>query len=72
MLVSYLAVQITSLPFSGMETLLSSTDYKILVVPGSYPQSAFESAIDPTWKTLWTKRVEPYMDYFGEYLGMNR
>ena len=69
---SYLAVQITALPFTGMETLLSSSNYKILVMPGSYVQTVFEFAIDPTWKAIWTERVEPYFDYYGKYLGMYR
>ena len=72
MLVSYLAVQIVTLPFTGVETLLSSSNYKILVLPGSYTQSVFEFAIDPTWKALWTERLEPYIGYYEKYLGNSK
>ena len=68
MLVSYLAVQITSLPFTGMETFLSLSNFKMLTLPQSYTQTVFEFAIDPTWKTVWTERLEPYVDYFDKYL----
>ena len=72
MLVSYLAVQITTLPFTGMETFLSSSNYKMLTRPNSYTQTVFEFAMDPTWKAIWTERLEPYVEYFDKYIGNSK
>ena len=68
MLVSYLAVDVQVLPFNGIETFMSS-NYKMAVLPGWYAYSVFENAIDPTWKAVFTERMEPYADDFAKYLG---
>ena len=52
-----------------METFLSSSNYKMASVPGWYAYSVFEHATDPTWKAVFTERLEPYVDDFGKYLG---
>ena len=69
MLVSYLAVDVQVLPFNGMETFMSSSNYKMASAPGWYAYSVFEHATDPTWKAVFTERLEPYVDDFGKYLG---
>ena len=72
MLVSYLAVDVQVLPFNSMETLMSSSNYKMAVPPGWYAYSVFEHAKDPTWKAVFTERMEPYVDDFTKYLGKYR
>ena len=73
MLVSYLAVDVQVLPFNGMETFISSSNYKMTTgIPGSYAQSVFEYATDPTWKAVFTERLEPYIDDYGKYLGNSK
>ena len=69
MLVSYLAVDVQVLPFNGMETFMSKSNYKMASAPGWYAYSVFEYATDPTWKAVFTERLEPYVDDFGKYLG---
>ena len=67
MLVSYLAARFVSLPFTSIETLLSDTNYKIFIEPGTYAQTSFETAINPTWQTAWSERIKPNLeDYTTE------
>ena len=67
MLVSYLAAAIIILPFDGINTLMSQTDYKVAVQPGTYQQSVFEDSLDPLWQKAWKERAEPYMDLYKSY-----
>ena len=69
MLVSYLAVDVQVLPFNGIETFMSSSNYKMASQQGWYAYSVFEHATDPTWKAAFTERMEPYADDFAKYLG---
>ena len=69
MLVSYLAVDVQVLPFTGMETFMSSSNYKMASAPGWYAYSVFENANDPSWKAVFTERMEPYVDDYAKYLG---
>ena len=69
MLVSYLAVDVQVLPFTGMETFMSSSNYKMASAPGWYAYSVFEHATNPTWKAVFTERMEPYVDDYAKYLG---
>ena len=73
MLVSYLAARFVSLPFTSIETLLSDTSYKIFIEPGSYAQTSFEKAIDPTWQAAWNERIKPNLEDYGSelYLGLD-
>ena len=67
MLVSYLAATIIVLPFDGINTLMSQTDYKVAVQPGTYGQSVFEDSLDPIWQSAWKERTEPYLDHYKSY-----
>ena len=62
MLVSYLAATIIVLPFDSIQTLMSQSDFKVAVQPGTYQQSVFEDSLDPIWQAAWKERAEPYMD----------
>ena len=69
MLISYLAARITVLPFTGIETLVTNSDFKIAVNPNSFQQSAFENSVDPIWQTAWQDRIKPHMNYYEEIIG---
>ena len=73
MLVSYLAARFVSLLFTSIETLLSDTNYKIFIEPGTYAQTSFENAINPTWQAAWPERIKPNLEvYVSEsYTGVN-
>ena len=64
MLISYLAARVTVLPFTGIETLVANSDFKIAVNPNSYQQSVFENSVDPIWQTAWQDRIKPNMKYY--------
>ena len=67
MLVSYLAARFVSLPFTSIETLISDTNYKIFIEPGTYAQTSFERSINPTWQAAWSERIKPNLeDYTTE------
>ena len=67
MLVSYLAATIIVLPFDSIQTLMSQSDFKVAVQPGTYQQSVFEDSLDPIWQAAWKERAEPYMDLYKSY-----
>ena len=69
-LISYLSIHKTHLPFNNLETLLSSTNNKIAVLPGSSTADAFRYSSDPLKQRAWTERIEPYLDEFHTYSGM--
>ena len=64
MLISNLAARILVLPFDGINTLMSHSNYKIAVQSGTYQQSVLEDSLDPIWQAAWKERTEPYMDIF--------
>ena len=69
-LISYLSTHKTNLPFNNLETLLSSTSYKIAVLPGSATADWFRYSSDPLTQRAWIERIEPYLDEFHTYSGM--
>ena len=69
MLISYLAKRVVSVPFDGISSLVTKTDYKIALRPGSYPEDVFKTATDPIWQKAWKERVEPYLEDYKPYYG---
>ena len=69
MLISYLARRTINLPFNGIPTLITKSDFKIAVIPGSSYEDAFKTATDPFWQKAWTDRIEPYLDDYEPYYG---
>ena len=69
-LISYLSTHKTNLPFNNLETLLSSTSYKIAVLPGSATADWFRYSSDPLTQRAWIERIEPYLDEFHTYSGI--
>ena len=68
-LISYLATHNIHYPFDGLETLLSGTDLKIAVLPGSAHQDNF--ALSAKWmhSQAWKERIEPFLDEYKPYQG---
>ena len=64
MLISYLATRVTILPFSNVPELISKTNFRIILTPGSSYEDDFKTAIDPDWKIAWNERVKPHLDEF--------
>ena len=62
MLTSYLAARITVLPFTGIETLVTTSDFKIIVKPNSFQYSMFENSVDPIWQIAYQDRIKPHMN----------
>ena len=69
MLISYLAKREITLPFNDMSSLVTKSDFKIAVIPGSSYEDAFKTATDPFWKKAWKERIEPYLEYYKPYYG---
>ena len=68
-LISYLSIQKTNLPFNNLETLLSLTSNKIALLPGSAEEDEFRYSTDPLMQRAWTERIEPYLDEFQTFSG---
>ena len=68
-LISYLSIQKTNLPFNNLETLLSLTSNKIALLPGSAEEDEFRYSTDPLMQRAWTERIEPYLDEFHTISG---
>ena len=66
MLVSYLSAIKIGLPFNNMEELMGNTDYKIIIMWGSFFEDAFKFAKDPLWKRAYTERVMPTKEDYGD------
>ena len=62
MLISYLAKRVIPLPFKDIPDLISNTQFPIILTPGSFPEDAFKTSLDPVWQTAWTDRVKPHLE----------
>ena len=70
-LISYLATHSIQYPFDRLETLLSTTDLKIAVLPGSAHQDNFALSAKPMQSKAWKKRIEPFLDEYKPYQGIH-
>ena len=68
-LISYLATHSIQYPFDRLETLLSTTDFKIAVLPGSAHQDNFALSAKPMHSKAWKERIEPFLDEYKPYQG---
>ena len=64
MVVSYLSTRIISLPFKGIQDLVTDSDYKLLTQPGSANSDAFKYSKDPFWQRAWKERMESVIKDF--------
>ena len=63
MLVSYLSVRKTSLPFKSMEELVNNEkDFKIALLPGSSLVDFFKFAKEDIWQKAWKNQIQPYLE----------
>jgi hypothetical protein len=70
MLVSYLSARVITLPFGNIAQLVSETDFKIALIPGSSFMDAFKFSTDPVWQGAFNSRIEPYLDEYKKYVTM--
>ena len=65
MLVSYLSVRKTSLPFQSMEELVNDKkNFRIAVLPGSSLMDTFKFAKNDIWQNAWKNQIQPNL---GDY-----
>ena len=62
MIVSYLSTRIINIPFNGIPSLVTTTDFKLLTLPGSAQADSFKHSKDLFWQKAWNERMEPYLD----------
>ena len=62
MLISFLATRIIYLPFKDIPDLMTNTQFRIILVPGSSFQDDFETSPDPIWQAAWIDRVQPNLE----------
>ena len=64
MLISYLATRVIVLPFNNIPELISESQFRIALTPGSSYEDDFKTATDPDWVIAWNDRVKPHLDEF--------
>ena len=69
MLISYLAKRVINIPFNDISTLVTKSDFKIAVRPGTSFEDAFKTASDPFWQKAWIDRIEPFLQDYKFYYG---
>ena len=68
MLISYLATRVISLPFKDIPDLVSNTQFRIILKPGTSFEDAFKTSPDQNWQVAWTDRVQPHLE---EHVGLS-
>ena len=71
MLISFLATRVISLPFKDIPDLMTNTQFRIILVPGSSFQDDFETSPDPIWQAAWTDRVQPHLEEHDGFLSQD-
>ena len=61
MLLSYLAMRVTKMPFNNIQELHDST-FVLITLPGSSFWDAFRFG-DELWQTIYKEKLEPFEDY---------
>ena len=56
MLISYLATRVKVMPFNDIADLVSNTDFRIILEPGTAMEDAFKNSINPDWQAAWIQR----------------
>ena len=67
MLISYLATRVISLPFKDIPDLVSNTEFRIILRPGTTFEDSFKTSTDKNWQAAWTDRVQPHLE---EHVGL--
>ena len=67
-LVSTLLAKKVVLPFDDIESLMLTSDYKIVVPPYAAQMDAFKYSRIPSWQKAWNERIEPNLDFYDDYM----
>ena len=59
MLISYLSTRFVVLPFNNIPELITRTNFKISLFPGSSLMDSFSQSEDHYWKEAWKYRIKP-------------
>jgi hypothetical protein len=68
MVISYLAVVVTVLPFKDIPDLVTNTQFRIILPPDTAFENAFKTSPDPYWQAAWTDRVQPHLEEHDGFL----
>ena len=50
------------MPFKDLPDLVSNTQFRIILQPGTSFEDAFKTSPDQNWQTAWTDRVQPHLE----------
>jgi hypothetical protein len=64
MLITYLSTRVTVLPFNSMVQMVSTSEYRLFVPPGSSIEDDFKYSTNPVKQEAWTKKIEPYLEEY--------
>ena len=58
----FLATRVISLPFKDIPDLVSNTEFRIILRPGTAFEDAFKTSPDQNWQGAWIDRVQPHLE----------
>ena len=70
-LISSLTISQISLPFTNLEQLVTMSNYKIAIYPGSAYEDLFKLSFDPIRKKAWEEKIQPYLKDYQKYDARN-
>ena len=67
MLVSYLAIRKTVLPFATLEEMYTNTPFRLAMIPSSAYEDDFKFSPDPLWQKIYKERIQPHLAEYAAY-----
>ena len=67
MLVSYLAVRKTVLPFNSLSEMYERTNFRLALIPSTSYEDNFKYSNDPLFNKIYKERIEPHLEEYQEY-----
>ena len=67
MFLTFLAIDKINFPFYDIKSLLSNTNYQIVLLPGSSNEDYFRMSEDEILQKAWKQRIEPNLDEYKKY-----
>ena len=64
-LISYLSTSKRVLPFTSLETLIDSTNYRIALIPNTAQEESFKGHELPSRQKAWDERIQPYLEQYS-------
>ena len=49
-----------------LSELVSDSDYKVVIQPGTSFEDAFKFSTDPDWQDAWKLRIQPELDTYSK------